>query len=281
MKRVLYTCRLAVLIWGVLTLFTACRTTKTPATGGAGQAGSPLHEMVERVATNRQNAEFLTAKLRVKAQAGDKRISLGGSLKMKRDDVVQLSLTAAFGLIEAGRMEFTQDYVMIVDRLKHRYIKAAYNDLPFLAEAQIDFNCIQALFWNELYVPGAEQPVHTAYKVERTVENKMTLLYDQGVLAHRFIVDTAEGLLTQTCVGRSQAASDKSLQWAYAGFTDVDKHAFPTKMDVSLLGPSQPFVLSMSLNNIRHDKQWDTRTTLSSSRYQQIDVQTLLNRLFE
>lgn len=282
MRKVLYICRVVVVVWCVAVLFVACRTTKTPVTSGTGLTGSSLYEAIECVTANRQSAEFITAKLSVKAQAGDKQVSLGGSLKMRRDDVVQLSLTAAFGLIEAGRMEFTQDYVMIVDRLKHRYVKAAYNDLPFLSEAQIDFNCIQALFWNELYVPGSvKQTSYTAYKAEPSVEGKMTLTYDQGLLAYCFVVDTVEGLLTQTRIARSQQTSGKSLQWTYAGFTEVDKHPFPTKMDISLLGPSQPFVLSLSLNNIRHDKQWETRTTVSSSRYQQIDVQTLLNRLFE
>ena len=77
---------------------------------------------VEQVNDNQQQVRFLTSKLRFSVEVGARQMSLTGNLKMKRDDVIRLQLMA-FGFVEAGRLEFTKDYVLIVDRINKQYLK--------------------------------------------------------------------------------------------------------------------------------------------------------------
>ena len=90
----------------------------------------------------------VTAKVRLNLSSGGKSASVGGFLRMKRDDVIQLSLVT-FGVLEVARIEMTQDYFLAIDKMGRHYIKASYNDVSFLRSANVDFNTIQTFFWDE------------------------------------------------------------------------------------------------------------------------------------
>ena len=90
----------------------------------------------------------VTAKLGLTLSTGDKSVSLGGTLRMKRDDVIQLSLVT-FGILEVARLEVTPDYFMLIDKMGKQYVRAAYSDVSLLADAGIDFRTLQSYFWDE------------------------------------------------------------------------------------------------------------------------------------
>ena len=99
-----------------------------------------------------QEETCVTAKVRLELSSNGKSTSVGGMLRMKRNDVIQLSIIT-FGILEVARIEMTPDYFMLIDKTGRQYVKAAYNDVPFLRNADIDFYTIQTYFWDE----------HTAY----------------------------------------------------------------------------------------------------------------------
>ena len=43
----------------------------------------------------------------------------------------------------------TPDYFMLIDKMGKQYVKAAYRDVSFLRNADVDFYTIQAYFWDE------------------------------------------------------------------------------------------------------------------------------------
>ena len=72
--------------------------------------------ILDKVTSNAQPAQFFTSKLKFSVEYGSQQMSLTGNLRMKRDDVIQMQLMA-FGFVEAARLEFTKDYVLIIDRI--------------------------------------------------------------------------------------------------------------------------------------------------------------------
>lgn len=55
---------------------------------------------------------------------------------------------------EVGRLEFTPDYVLVIDRMHKEYLKGDYNQLDFLRDNGLNFYSLQALFWNQALPPG-------------------------------------------------------------------------------------------------------------------------------
>lgn len=95
-----------------------------------------------------QEETCVTARVRLELSSNGKSTSVSGMLRMKRNDVIQLSLVT-FGVLEVARIEMTPEYFLLVDKMGRQYVKASYNDVSFLRDADVDFYTIQSYFWNE------------------------------------------------------------------------------------------------------------------------------------
>ncbi|MBQ8051963.1 MAG: DUF4292 domain-containing protein [Bacteroidaceae bacterium] len=106
-------------------------------------------KQAERPATP-TDVDALSAKLNLTLESGKKKINVGGTYRLKRNDVIQINLVYTMIIsINVGTMELTPDYILILDRMNKRYCKLAYADVPSLAEAGIDFQYLQRIFWGE------------------------------------------------------------------------------------------------------------------------------------
>lgn len=92
----------------------------------------------------------ISAKVSAEAspQGQTKTNSVGGTLRMRRDEIIQLSLTK-FG-IEGVRILFAPDSLTIIDRMNHRYATTTYDQISqILGGKTLTFADIQAFFWND------------------------------------------------------------------------------------------------------------------------------------
>ena len=139
-------------------LLTACHSKKNVVTEAVPQATESVAqtEILTKVAENTQATQFVSSKVKFSIEIGPQQVSLTGNLRIKRDDVIRLQLMA-FGFVEAGRIEFTKDYVLIMDRINKMYMRAPYNYIDFLRNSGINFYTLQALFYNELFKPGEKK----------------------------------------------------------------------------------------------------------------------------
>ena len=108
---------------------------------------------IGKVQENALTQKFITSKVKFSVETGAQKLTLTGNLKMKRDDCIRLQLMA-FGFVEAGRIELTPDYILIMDRINKQYLKAPYVQVDFMRNNGLNFNTMQALFWNELSKPA-------------------------------------------------------------------------------------------------------------------------------
>lgn len=93
--------------------------------------------------------ECVTAKanIRIRTDKG-KGMSVGGTLRMKRDDVILLNITYLFGL-QIGTMELTKENILVVSRYTRQYIRMTYPELSALVGRNITFKDMQDVFWGE------------------------------------------------------------------------------------------------------------------------------------
>jgi len=259
-------------------LLVSCKTTKSGLASGS-LSGAEGAAYVSGVIDNALTCESLTGKMKFVLDTNGKQLSLGGNLRMKRNDVIQLSLVA-FGLMEAARIEFTADEVLVVDRVNKQYVRASYADLDFLNEAGVNFYTLQALFWNELFLPGG-----TPVTAEESKAFRVTKETDQAVLtgkstrlfSTRFFTSLTDGLLRKTEIS---AVPPYQLNWNYEEFTPVETKPFPGKMRIDLEGLKRPVTVTLRLSNVRADADWETRTKVSG-RYRQVTTDELLKLLLK
>ena len=130
--------------------------TETKAADAAEAASMKNLAFVQKVAGNQVYAKNIVGNMTFNLQAAGKDITVPGKLSMRKDEVIRIQLFIPILGSEVGRLEFTPNYVLIVDRMHKEYIKADYTQVDFLKKQGINFYSLQALFWNQLLVPGVK-----------------------------------------------------------------------------------------------------------------------------
>ncbi len=213
-----------------------------------------------------------------------KDISVSGKLQMRRDEVIRITLTP-FGIMEAGRLEFTPDYVLIVDRINKQYIKASYSEVSFLKSNGMSFYTLQSLFWNELFTPGKKSLSDSdlsAFKVDMATIATRPVELRNGDLLFRWTTDIAQkNILASDITYRKGTAQESTMSFKYDNFTTIGSKKFPAHEVLTFNSNATKtgkMVLNIKMNKISNDDKWDAHTTVSD-RYTKVSAEEVLGKL--
>ena len=263
------------------------QTSTTTKNQGADAVAKQKLTFVQKVYDNAAYQQNLVSKISFTLVSGSKDITVPGSLHMRKDDVIRLQLFVPLIGSEVGRLEFTKDYVLIMDRIHKQYVKADYNQVDFLNRNGINFASLQALFWNQLFIPGAQKVGETqlkAYDVDLAATGtSYPISLTQKNMSFVWNADKTSGQINSADITyNSKEHGNSSLNWKYSDFRSFGSKKFPylETFDISTnaTGKNKKVQVSIELNKITTDSDWETRTTVSS-KYQQVDVESLLKQL--
>ena len=233
---------------------------------------------IRKVAENRLESRGLSANARVKLTGVGKDLGVNGKLFMKRDEVVRLSLR--FIGMELGILEFTPQEVLVVDRVHKQYVRVSYKEVNFLRQAELDFNAVQALFWNELFVPGqAEVAQHLdRFSYDKVNGRAQLKLTDTRKLNYTFYAQPKGERVEELLVQSASDSGKSHLTWKYGQFEKIGKQTFPLFMKLQTLHHNKPIGLELDLSGVRTGVDGPAQTKVSS-RYVQRSVDDVLKGL--
>ena len=217
-----------------------------------------------RVNSTAQTAKFITSKVKFSVEYGQQDIALTGNLRMKRDDVIRLQLMA-FGFVEAARIEFTKDYVLIMDRINKQYLKAPYMQIDFLRNSGLNFYSLQALFWKAAASLGGEDVV---------------ISLEEGKMNYSWLASDKTGQIKMANIlYKDRFNGNSQLNWDYRAFERLESNnkEFPSDMLVTLNTQGKEVKLGIKLSYIKHETDWETRTEVSN-KYREVTVEDILRR---
>ena len=239
-------------------------------------------DFVSNVWENAQTGRFLTSKVKFSMEVGPQKLTLTGNLRMRRQDVIRLQLMA-FGFVEAGRIEMTKEYVLIMDRINKQYIKVPWVSVDFLRNSGINFNTIQSLFWNELFVPDDgtfDKPKEKGSGPYNVVESgdDMILSLESSKLDYSWLARRKTAQIEMANIQyRDKVNGISQLNWDYSDFKALNKTQFPFKHVITLSTGGKEVKLGMTLNHIGADTEWEPRTEISN-KYREVSVDEIIRR---
>lgn len=243
---------------------------------------------MQRVADNALYQKNLVAGIDFTLERNGSKISVPGILRMRKDNVIRLQLLIPFVRTEVGRMEFTPEGVLFVDRLHHQYVKASYAEVDFLRDNGITFYSLQALFWNQLLLPGEQKVGESQLKAfTPDLEKGETVpvrLHD-GKMDYEWSVDKGSAQIRSALITYKSAEHGTStLRWQYDDFQGFGSKQYPRYHDVtaqtSATGKPMTIRFTLSLNDIKADNNWDSSTSLSG-KYKQVPLEEVLEKLIQ
>ena len=242
-----------------------------------GLKADEAEAVVKKSESRQATKEWLTAKVKATVGAGEKSMTVNGTLRMRRDDVVQLSLFVPVLGMEALRLEFTPQDVLVLDRLNKEYVRATYDEVSFLREASLDFYALQALFRNELFVPGKRSVAGSEklFSVEQSGNSFSLTLNNSPRLRYAFRT-SSKGNIEELLVTPKQP-NGTEFCWNYGNFQPFDGNPFPMDMLMTLKGVKRPVSLKLVFSSLKEASDWQTRTTVGK-KYERRKAEEVLSK---
>ena len=288
------------ILLALLVLFAACgakknlvktTTSMTVATKTTtGNAPNPeLQKLgfLQKVADNAVYANNIVGDMKFNLKVDGRDITAPGSLHMRKNQVIRIQLFIPLLGSEVGRLEFTPDYVLVIDRFHKEYIKADYNQLDFLKDNGLTFYSLQSLFWNQLFMPGTDRLNETSlrkFEVNLQPTTATTpISLKQGNLNFVWNADTKSGLIGQTTVGYHSAQHGNStLTWLYENFMNVGVKRFPAKQtftfSTTATRQKRTVQVTIDMDEVTTKDGWETNSTVSS-KYKKIETKDILAKI--
>jgi hypothetical protein len=281
----------AVLFLFSLLFLTSCGTKKTI------ESPSPVKtvdtstlkklDYVRKVYSNATNSKNLVSKIDFTIDAMGKNISVDGKIYMRKDEVIRVVLSP-FGLMEVGRVEFTPDYVLVVDRMHKQYVKATYNELSFLKNNGLNFYSLQALFWNELFLPGNDKltdKLLDKFDAEISTNAQRKVTAKSGNLNFVWDTTSSNGRINAANVAYGTGTANASnASWQYDSFSALGSKQFPAYHAISFASKAVKSNSTMKVNirmkKLTTDSNWETRSTVSE-KYTKVNAEEALKKILQ
>ena len=264
----------------LLVLMASCSSTKTIKKSHSIE-GVTETEYLETVIDNAGGWDALTAKMTLAIDLeGKGATKVNGTLRIKKGEVVQMSIAPFLG-IEVARAEISPDGVLVIDRVNKRYVQVSFAEVKALANADLDFYTLQALFLNELFLPGKGNLTSrdaSAFRVEPVADGVELEVKRSKRFSYRFLTDAPDALLKESCIGLKD--TPYLLKWAYGDFRSLEQRKFPADMKVSFEGGKKPVKASFALSRLSTNADWESRTEVSP-KYERVELADILKLLIK
>lgn len=242
---------------------------------------------IRKIYDNTTYSNNIVSKIDFTLNAMGKSVSVDGKIYMRKDDVIRITLSP-LGLIEVGRVEFTPDYVLVVDRIHKQYVKAAYTDVAFLKSNGLTFYSLQSLFWNELFLPGTQKLTESdlsKFSTELGSSKQRKVTAQSSNLKIEWTTTTATGQIDAATVKYGTGTANASTaSWNYTDFAVLGSRQFPATQTLTFSSKAvksnatQKAVIKM--NKLTTDSKFDSRTKVSDS-YKQVTFEEALSTLVQ
>ena len=241
---------------------------------------------VQKVANQKVSTQNIVGKMSLNVQMGSKNITVPGSLHMRYGEVIRIQAFIPLLGSEVGRIEFTPDYVLVIDRMHKEYIKEDYNKVDFLKNNGLNFYSLQALFWNQLFMPGTTS-ISDANLLDfgaTEAGNSKNITLKKGNLNIVWNADNANGRISAAKATYSSLTQGKSsLNWTYSNFKAVAGKMFPAYQKFTFattaIKNQSNISLTIDMDGVKTDSKWEAKSEISK-RYKKIEATDVFGKLF-
>lgn len=234
----------------LLVIFSGCGPKKGSTDAGADR--KTKNELIQTIVDNSIYTDQLSAAVKLALQSGDNKpsVQLDGTLKLRKDQAIQLSVKVPFFGTEAVKLVFTPDSVLLVDRINKQYVHESIRKLQAAGSFEQDFHTLQSLLSNHLFIPGQKTLARADYSDIHlsTSDNQQRLMAVNEAQTALFDINSDNRIIAATV---RQTGSTKAISWQYDNFKRlmVGKD-FPTKMTASIRSTDKQFTLLTTLSTV-------------------------------
>ena len=264
----------------IVVLLASCSTTKSIKKAHSIEGMTEM-EFVESVIENAGGWKALTAKMSLSLDLEGKGVTkVSGTLRIKKGEVIQMSIAPLLG-IEVARAEISPNGILVIDRMNKRYVEVSFAEVKALAKADLDFHTLQALFLNELFLPGKDDLTvrdASSFKVEPEAEGIWLNVKRAKRFGYHFLAEAPAALLKESYIGLN--GSPYGLRWKYNDFRALERKQFPVDMKLAFEGGKKSVKAALALSRLSTNGDWEPHTEVSK-KYEKVELEEILKILLK
>ena len=205
-------------------------------------------ELIERVNSKNKSPEWLTLKGKVRLiLEKDNEVSLGISIRVRKDSLIWASVTAPFG-IELFRAVLTKDSVYYINRTNKTYFVKPISHIAKIIKSDISFNEIQEM------IMANPKIVKKKYSFNKTNDDFLLSAQDDIYTISNFY-RIRKGVLID---------AGNSLIYTYSNF--IFENDFPEQLELIVKSSSEnAYNLKLNYSKVVFDQQQQTPFKIPSS----------------
>ncbi|MDR2954083.1 MAG: DUF4292 domain-containing protein [Prevotella sp.] len=211
---------------------TGCGSKKTVSTGGDLEKKAHT-KVISDALTSELQYETISTKGSIEFKIGSSSKKSSATFKIEKDKVMQVSVRPMLGM-EAFRITFTPDSVIILDRLKKQYLVENIKDSKLMKDFDFNYYNLQALLTNQLFVPGKQnvtEPDYDKFNISSSKDVYLLQTKDKGDLSYNFAVDASNRIISTLIYNEGKSVT---LQWTYNEFIQDEGRLYPTNMNAKI-----------------------------------------------
>ena len=264
----------------IVVLLASCSTTKSIKKAHSIEGMTEM-EFVESVIENAGGWKALIAKMSLSLDLEGKGVTkVSGTLRIKKGEVIQMSIAPLLG-IEVARAEISPNGILVIDRMNKRYVEVSFAEVKALAKADLDFHTLQALFLNELFLPGKDDLTvrdASSFKVEPEAEGIWLNVKRAKRFGYHFLAEAPAALLKESYIGLN--GSPYGLRWKYNDFRALERKQFPVDMKLAFEGGKKSVKAALALSRLSTNGDWESHTEVSK-KYEKVELEEILKILLK
>jgi hypothetical protein len=243
----------------LIAVFTSCKSTRRVVKKPLKEYGADY--LFEKLKENQFRFEYLIAKFSLDLIIDNKKNSLNGQLRIRKDSAIWISLSPALG-IEMARILITNDSVKFMNRLKKTYFVGDNSFVKDFLNSNVDFDVLQSL------ILGNDLTYYDDGKFHASYDSKEYHLVTAGRHKLKKYVKTADDAsrifiqniylnpetfkITRMKIKETVEESRK-LEADYSDFREVDGQLFPGTIFYKLSADT-PIDVKLQYSRITTDK---------------------------
>ena len=218
------------------------------------------------------------SKVSMNISTGTKSLSSKGSLRIVKNEAIQLSIQPLFG-IEMFRLYVEPDHIVVLDRMNKRYVKESFDDIKGKNSIGFNFYTLQSLFTNNLFIPDKSDVSLQDYKnFKYSADQDNYILSGRDKKSNVDYSFSVNGNDQITLTEIYMPSKKYSLQWNYTQFSLMKDIFFPYEMKIDASTQKTKINTSINLSSIILDDLMTLENSIPSS-YDRVELNELLKLL--
>ena len=245
----------------VVAMLSSCKTKQITTTSSES---SVVDYTVEQVQQQQPQFSYLNiSKMDIVANYGTQQLSFRATVKAVTDSLLVFSVQPLLG-VEMFRLEFTPTSFRIIDKWNRKYTDNTYDFVRYSLGIDVNFNVIQALFFNQLFVvDGVVAP--NQFVVETLPQEPTRLAHLATGLIQRFeLVDK------QMAIAKTELIVDKGrLTCTYANHRMQNGVRFPLALNITMQVGGKLADVDCQISQLEFNKSFEY-STVNLERYEKV-----------